>query len=173
MKRYDYAIHGMRRHVLRVRMRYCAFARIVLFAQQIARWVLMPHESYLTDVVTKNTDRSVEQTVARFVEIISTRALKLFALVDQRQEATLVGLNLRESVLLFFGDPRVGTEVMDASPLAGLDFPLKVLVWSDGESTRVSYEPPELLARRHRLQGDLVAELEHINALTDALIGPL
>ena len=133
----------------------------------------MPENLPIVDVVTKISNRSVDETVARFVEIISTRALKLFAIIDQGREARAVGLRLRETVLVVFSDPRVGTQVMESSPLAALDLPLKVLVWSDGEVTRVSYVSPQSLAGRHQLQGDLVAKLDEIDALTDALIAPL
>lgn len=133
----------------------------------------MPENLPIVDVVTKISNRSVDETVARFVEIISTRALKLFAIIDQGREARAVGLRLRETVLVVFSDPRVGTQVMESSPLAALDLPLKVLVWSDGEVTRVSYESANTLTSRHHLKADLAKKLSEINALTDALVAPL
>jgi uncharacterized protein (DUF302 family) len=98
--------------------------------------------------------------------------MKLFAVIDQREEARRVGLDLRETTLVMFGSPTAGTPVMVASPLAALDLPLKVLVWADGAETRVSYEAPPALAARYRLSPDLASNLAGIDGLTDALVAP-
>ena len=59
---------------------------------------------------------------------------------------------------------------MAASPLFALDLPLKVLIWDDGDQTKVSYYAPAALAAKHHLSADLAATLSGINALTDALV---
>jgi uncharacterized protein (DUF302 family) len=59
---------------------------------------------------------------------------------------------------------------MEASPLAALDLPLKVLVWDDGGQTMISYIDPEVLAERHHLNAELASRLAGIGPLTDALI---
>jgi uncharacterized protein (DUF302 family) len=59
---------------------------------------------------------------------------------------------------------------MVASPLAALDLPLKILVWSGGDQTMVSYVSPDALARRHHLDHNLAANLKGIDALTDTLV---
>jgi uncharacterized protein (DUF302 family) len=133
----------------------------------------MTEQETQIEIVTKTTSRSVEETVARFTDIISTKALKLFAVIDQQAEAQEVGLDLRETVIVLFGDPRSGTPVMASSPLTALDLPLKVLVWSDRGSTQVSYESPSSLAARHHLRPELTGNFEGINALTDALVAPV
>jgi uncharacterized protein (DUF302 family) len=123
-----------------------------------------------TGIVTKRSPRSVSETVSRLTEMLSTRGIKLFTVIDQSAEARQVELELRETVLVIFGNPVQGTPVMDASPLAALDLPLKVLIWADGEQTKVSYWAPDALALRHRLSPDLARNLAGINALTDALV---
>jgi uncharacterized protein (DUF302 family) len=130
----------------------------------------MAAEPSVTDVVTKVTDRSVSDTVTRFQDILSKKGVKTFAVIDQREEAQRVGLDLRETVLVIFGDPRAGTPVMGASPLVALELPLKIVVWSDEDQTKVSYESPKSLAARYGLDEGLAARLEGINALTDALV---
>jgi len=123
-------------------------------------------------VVTKQSARSVGDTVARFVELLGSKGVKVFALVDQRAEARAVGLELRETTLVVFGNPVAGTPVMEAAPLAALDLPLKVLVWADGErGTQVSYTDPTVLAARYGLRPELAAAFEEIHGLTDALVG--
>jgi len=127
----------------------------------------LPNE---TDVVTKLSQHSVPDTVAKFTGILTAKGLRVFAVIDQSAEASQVGLKLRETTLVIFGSPAAGTPVMVASPLAALDLPLKVLVWADGEQTKVSYYAPAALAASHHLSDDLAGNLAGINALTDALV---
>jgi uncharacterized protein (DUF302 family) len=123
-----------------------------------------------TEIVTKLSPRPVGDTVTRLTGMITGKGMKLFAVIDQAAEARQAGLTLRDTVLVIFGNPAAGTPVMDASPLAALDLPLKVLVWADGAQTKVSYHSPAALARRHQLSAELAAKLAGIGPLTDALI---
>jgi uncharacterized protein (DUF302 family) len=72
--------------------------------------------------------------------------------------------------VVIFGSPEAGTPVMVAAPLVALDLPLKVLVWADGDQTKVSYASPGALADRYGLSDDLAGKLAGIDALTDAAI---
>jgi uncharacterized protein (DUF302 family) len=122
------------------------------------------------DVVTKISPRSVADTVVRLTGMIAAKGMKLFIVIDQSAEARQVGLDLRETTLVIFGSPAGGTPVMVASPLAAIDLPLKVLIWADGEHTKVSYVSPSALAARYHLSPELAANLAGINPLTDALV---
>ncbi len=121
-------------------------------------------------IVTKLSMQSVAETVAKLTALINARGMRLFAVIDQAEEARRVGLVLRETTLVIFGSPQAGTPVMDAVPLAALDLPLKVLIWADDDQTRVTYHAPDALAARHHLSADLAANIVGINALTDALV---
>ena len=121
-------------------------------------------------ITTKISPRSVGDTVARLTELLSSRGLTIFAVIDQAEAARTVGLGLRPTTLVLFGDPAAGTPVMDARPLAGLDLPLKVLVWLDGEETKVSYLSPGALAARYQLDASLARNLAGIDALTEVLV---
>jgi uncharacterized protein (DUF302 family) len=125
-----------------------------------------------TDVISKVSSKSVEETVARFIELVHSKGLKLFDVIDQRAEARGVGLELRATTLILFGSPQAGTPVMESSPMAALDLPLKVLIWADGEQTTVSYVTPDALAGRHHLTPELRDRLAGIDALTDTLVAP-
>ena len=122
-------------------------------------------------ITTKTSPRSVNDTVARLTGLIDARGMKLFAVIDQSAEAANVGLQLRPTTLVVFGNPAAGTAVMDAVPLAALDLPLKILVWGDGDQTKVSYPAPPTLAARYQLDPDLARNLAGIDPLTDALVG--
>jgi len=123
-----------------------------------------------TEIVTKESSRSVSNTVERFIDLLSEKGVKVFTVIDQREEAQHVGLDLRETVLVLFGDPRAGTPVMVASPLVALELPLRIVVWSDNGQTKVSYESPKSLGARYQLGEELIGRLEGINSLTDALV---
>jgi len=121
-------------------------------------------------IVTKRSPRSVSETVSRLTEMVSDAGMKVFAVIDQREEARRVGRELRGTTLVIFGNPVAGTSVMDAAPLAALDLPLKVLVWDDGGQTNVSYMAPAALVARYELDADVAQNLAGIDGLTDALV---
>ena len=83
-----------------------------------------------TELTTKMSPRSVAETVARLQTLAEANGMKVFAVIDHSGEAERVGLELRDTKVVIFGSPQAGTPVMAANPLAALDMPLKVLVWS-------------------------------------------
>ena len=123
-----------------------------------------------TQVVTKVSPRSVAATVSRLTGILSAKGMKVFAVIDQSEEARRAGLRLRDTTLVIFGNPAAGTPVMDAAPLSALDLPLKVLIWADGSRTNVTYFSPAAIAARYGLSDELAAKLAGIDPLTDALV---
>jgi uncharacterized protein (DUF302 family) len=121
-------------------------------------------------IVTKLSPWSVADSVARLSTIAADRGLKLFAVIDHSGEAEAIGLELRNTKVVIFGSPQVGTPVMQAAPLAALDLPLKVLVWLDGNQTKLSYTAPRELAARYDLGDDLATRLAGIDGITDAVV---
>jgi len=121
-------------------------------------------------IITKVSSDSVADAVDRLTELIESRGMKVFTIIDHSGEANAHGLELRDTKLVIFGSPTGGTPVMVASPLAALDLPLKVLVWDDDGHTSISYTDPAVLAARHHLTEDLAARLAGIGPLTDALV---
>jgi len=123
-------------------------------------------------IITKDSPRSVAETVARLSDLLEAKGIKLFAVIDHSEEAKARGLELRDTKVVIFGSPEAGTPVMVSAPLVALDLPLKVLVWADGDRTKVSYTTPTALAARYHLDGGLAAKLGAIEGLTDALVAP-
>jgi uncharacterized protein (DUF302 family) len=123
-----------------------------------------------SESITKISPLSVRETVEKLLAILESRGLKVFAVIDQRAEARLVQLELRETTLIIFGNPIAGTPVMASTPMAALDLPLKVLVWADGAQTKVSYVATDALMTRYHLDAALRGNLSAIDALTDAVI---
>jgi uncharacterized protein (DUF302 family) len=121
-------------------------------------------------IVTKPSPWSVADTVSRLEQVLASKGIKLFAVIDHSGEAHAAGLELRETRVVIFGSPAAGTAVMEAAPLAALDLPLKVLVWADGDQTRVSYAPPAILAARYGLSLDLAGRLAGIEIVVEAAL---
>lgn len=121
-------------------------------------------------VITKVSPWSVAETVARLAAVLAARGMKVFAAIDQAEEARVVGLALRDTKIFIVGSPSLSTEAIEAAPLAALDLPLRVVVWQDGYQTKVSYPSPTAVARRHGLGGDLATALESIDTVTSTVI---
>lgn len=122
------------------------------------------------EYVTKRSPWAVADTVTRLTNLMSERGMTIFAIIDQRAAARGVGLELRETTLVVFGTPAVGAAIMTFEPLAGLDLPLKVLVWDGDGQTWVSYVSPTVLTTRYSLPVYLVAPLTGIDQLVEAAL---
>jgi uncharacterized protein (DUF302 family) len=119
-----------------------------------------------SQVTTKVSPRPVAATVSRLTGILAAKGLKVFAVIDQSDEARQAGLQLRETTLVIFGNPAAGTPVMDAAPLTALDLPLKILIWEDDQGkVWVSYNTTEYLAERHDLPPHLTENIAIIATL--------
>jgi uncharacterized protein (DUF302 family) len=106
------------------------------------------------DLVRVRSTRDFTQTVTALDSAIIAANLKIFGRVDHAANARGVSLDLRPTTVFIFGNPQVGTRLMQCEQTIAVDLPLKVLVWED--STRavfVGYEPPARLAERHQVQG--------------------
>jgi uncharacterized protein (DUF302 family) len=90
------------------------------------------------------------ETASRLATAIGERGMTLMARVDHAAGAAKVGLDLRPTEVLIFGNPRGGTPLMQAAQTAGIDLPLKALVWQDADGrTWVGYNDPHWIAARH------------------------
>ncbi len=101
----------------------------------------------------KRSSHDFAETVARLSDAIVTGGNTIFATIDQAQAASGVGLTLRPTTLIVFGNPRGGTPLMDAFPLAALELPLKFLVWEENGATSVAWVPMSEIAARHHITG--------------------
>lgn len=117
-------------------------------------------------MVVVRISHSVEETVASLQRILDAKGLTLFALIDHSGEAAKVGMTMRSTKLLIFGDPLAGTPVMVAAPSSAIDLPLKLLVYEDDEGmVRVAYNDPAYLQQRHEIPDILVAKIAGMAAL--------
>jgi len=100
---------------------------------------------------------------------VKGKGLSVFAHVDHAAGAIAVGLPLRATDLLVFGNAKGGTPLMQAAQTIGIDLPLKILVWQDAAGqTWLSYNDPHWLAKRHGLDD---ASAAAVKGLAGALEG--
>ncbi|MEO8743913.1 MAG: DUF302 domain-containing protein [Candidatus Dormiibacterota bacterium] len=141
---------------------------------QSARMIRASHEQQEASMTAANnngvtnrpSNHSVEQTVEKLKEILQSRAITLFALVDHSGEAARVGMKMPPTKLLIFGSPKAGTPLMLAAPSIAIDLPLKILVWEDDDGKAwVSYNSTAYLQQRHGVQEDLLQNIAVIDAL--------
>jgi uncharacterized protein (DUF302 family) len=123
-------------------------------------------------IVTKRSPHGVTETVERLQAVLTEKSVKVFAIIDHSGEAARVGLTMPDTKVVIFGDPRAGTPIMQSSPQAALDLPLRVLVAADGADTVVQYTDPLWFATRYGVDPELAANLAAIHALTDAAVAP-
>jgi uncharacterized protein (DUF302 family) len=96
------------------------------------------------------SDYGPAETMDRLTSAVTNRGMAVLARIDHAAAAANVGLELRPTEVLIFGNPRAGTPLMQVAQTIGIDLPLKALVWQDpnGE-TRLAYNDPTWLAARH------------------------
>ncbi len=94
------------------------------------------------------------ETIARLEKDVAAKGIKFFIEVDQFKLASDAGIKIRPSTLLIFGNPPLGTLFIAANPLAGLDWPVRLLVFEDEKGdVWAAYTDFSYIARRHQIKG--------------------
>ena len=115
--------------------------------------------------------RSVDEVLEHLLSILQAKGITVFAVVDHSGEAAKVGIQMRATKLVIFGNPKAGTPVMIAAPDSALDLPLKILIAEDPSgSTRVSYNSVGYLQARFGLTPEVVTNVAAIEQIAAALV---
>jgi uncharacterized protein (DUF302 family) len=121
-------------------------------------------------IIDKLSNHSVEQTAEKLKNILQSKGVTLFALVDHGGEAAKIGMEMRPTKLLIFGSPKAGTPLMLAAPSSAIDLPLKILIWEDDQGkVWVSYNSPDYLKERHGLLQELLQNIAVVETLAAAI----
>ena len=117
-------------------------------------------------IINKPSKHSVDETLGKLQAILQVKGIAVFALIDHSGEAEKVGMKMRPTKLLIFGNPKGGTPLMIAAPSIAIDLPLKILIWQDDQGkVWVSYNSPEYLAERHGLPPNLTQNIGFMETL--------
>lgn len=107
-------------------------------------------------IISIQSSFSVKITAERLEQALRSKGLKVFGKIDHAAQAAEVKLALRPTVLLLFGDPKMGTLLMHENETFGLDLPMKYLIWETADhSVFISWNNPYFLARRHGVPQNL------------------
>ncbi|MGZ5913621.1 MAG: DUF302 domain-containing protein [Reyranella sp.] len=127
-----------------------AFAMALSQAPHAAAEGVKPTVSSSSGVIAQKSAYGVEETVARLKKDIAAKGIVFFQEIDQAAIAAKAGVELKPSILLIFGNPPLGTQFIAANPQAGLDWPVRMLVYRDATgAVWVAYSDFEWIARRH------------------------
>jgi uncharacterized protein (DUF302 family) len=126
-------------------------------------------------LISVTSTRSAVDTMNRLEALVKERGLNVFARIDHAAGAAKVGKTLRSTELLIFGNPQGGTPLMECAQTAGIDLPLKALVWTDAAGkVMLSYNDPAYLAKRHGAASCPAVEglAKALNGIAQSVIAP-
>ena len=105
-------------------------------------------------LVNVKSFHDVKGTADRLEEVLKDKGMTVFERINHAEGARKVGKELRPTELVIFGNPKVGTPLMQCAQSAAIDLPQKALIWED-EAGQVwlSYNDPEYLVKRHDIKG--------------------
>jgi uncharacterized protein (DUF302 family) len=113
-----------------------------------------------------SSPHSVLETFARLETIVQSKGLTIQARIDHSGDAAKVGLTMRPTKLLIFGNPKSGTPLMISAPSVAIDLPLKALAWEDEEGgVWLTYNSPSYLKERHAIPDTLLQNIAGIGLI--------
>lgn len=103
-------------------------------------------------LVTMKSPYGVDETLDRFEQAVKKKGMTVFARIDHAEGAAKVDKQLRPTQVVIFGNPKIGTLLMQSNQSAGIDLPLKLLAWQDANGqVWIAYNDPGYLAQRHNI----------------------
>jgi uncharacterized protein (DUF302 family) len=119
-------------------------------------------------MITLQSSFDPDETTNKLEAAVKAKGMTVFAKIDHAAAAASVGLPLRPTTVVIFGNPKGGTLVMQSAQTSGIDLPLKALIWQDAAgATWLSYNDPDWIAKRHGLHHEVEAA---IKGMSDALL---
>ena len=144
--------------------------RIIMLPLLVALFSAMPAAAAGDNtMITKRSSSDFRSTVERFAAVLKNKGITEFARIDHSSLATKDGLVLRNTLVFVFGNPKLGTPLMQSNQQAGIDLPLKVLVWDDEKGqTWMGYYAPQEIAARHAIS-DRATIIDKMAGVLDGL----
>lgn len=114
-------------------------------------------------LITLPGNLSFKETVERIISLIKEKEFTIFGRIDHAAEARKQGLNLSPTELIIFGNPKIGTFLMQDQQTCGIDLPVKILAWEDASGkVWISYNTMRNLKTKHHLTEKSNAVLQKI-----------
>jgi len=109
------------------------------------------------------SDYNVKETADRLENILAEKGMTIFKRINHSKGAANVGIKMPETELFIFGNPKVGSPLMQCQQSVAIDLPQKALVWADDQGkVWISYNDPRYLKKRHNISGceETIAKIE-------------
>ncbi|NPA65428.1 MAG: DUF302 domain-containing protein [Epsilonproteobacteria bacterium] len=130
--------------------------------------VVMVLSLQANDIIVKKSHCDVKQTVQNLKEVITTKGLHIFAIINHSGNAKAVGMQMEPTIMIVFGKAELGTKLMQQDPLVGLDLPLRVLVYKDKDGeTKMAYRDGSWLKNKHIINAPKI--IQKINQGMDTI----
>ncbi len=118
------------------------------------------------NLIIKESPYNVEATYTKLRALLEGNPnLKILLELDHSKNAASVGLDLQPIKIIMFGNPKLGTPLMQTSPTASIDLPQKIIVYTEDSKTKIAYNSPLYLKERHTIEG----KDEVLQKITNAL----
>jgi uncharacterized protein (DUF302 family) len=126
--------------------------KLIMTACIIFFWA-MPTQA-ADGLINVQSTLSVQETADRLENILKERKMTVFNRIKHSEGAMNVGIELRNTELIIFGNPKVGSPLIKCGQSVAIDLPQKALIWEDEEkNVWISYNDPQYLAQRHQIVG--------------------
>lgn len=109
--------------------------------------------AFADDWIIKDSASDVVKTADKLIAVIEKAGATVIARVDHAASAKSIDAELDPMTLVIFGNPAIGTPILQAEPKAGLDLPVRVLIWEKDGATKIGYLEPEELKDRYDVEG--------------------
>lgn len=132
-------------------------------------WLFATSPLAADGIIQVPSDFSVSLTSQRMVSLLKGKGMTIFNRVKHSDAAKQAGVTLRDTELIIFGNPKVGSSLMKCEQKVALDLPQKVLIWEDAMAkVWISYNDPRYLEQRHSISGceSVIAKIEKVLAST-------
>lgn len=106
---------------------------------------------------------NVEETADRMESALKEKGMTIFNRITHSEAAAGVGIELRNTELILFGNPKIGSPLMKCQQSVAIDLPQKALIWEDDKANVwISYNDPRYLEKRHDISGceDVISKIE-------------
>jgi len=114
-------------------------------------------------LINVQSDFNVKETTERLESILNEKGMTIFNQINHSDAAQKVGVELRETRLVIFGNPKVGSPLMQCQQSVAVDLPQKAIIWEDDKSkVWISYNDPRYLGKRHNIIGcdEVISKVE-------------
>ncbi|ACN17397.1 conserved hypothetical protein [Desulforapulum autotrophicum HRM2] len=138
----------------------------LIFTVLLMLSIVIPVEA-ADGVVDVQSTFSVKETADRMESILIKKGMTVFNRIKHSEGAGKVGIELRDTELIIFGNPKVGSPLMRCQQSVAIDLPQKALIWEDDKAkVWISYNDPSYLVRRHNIVGceDVISKIEKVLA---------